>query len=63
MERRVTVLEVEVAHLTECQQELLQEVKAMREDLARYRGAWGAIVMIGAALVTAGSLALKFFKP
>jgi len=63
MEQRVTVLETEVKHMQEDLSELIKEVKELNQSLARYRGAWGAVVMIGAALATAGALAIKFFKP
>ena len=61
MERRVTTLEVKVDQLTASQNEILTELKLVNEQLARYKGAWGAIVMIGGALMAAGALALKYF--
>lgn len=61
MEKRVTTLEVKVDQLGMSQAEILQELKLVNEQLARYKGAWGAIVMIGGALLAAGTLALKYF--
>jgi hypothetical protein len=62
VEHRITVLETEMEHVQHDVGELLREVKQLNESLARYRGAWGAITMIFAAIATAGGLALKFWK-
>ena len=61
MEQRVTVLEVKVDQLNSQQAAILSELKLVNEQLARYKGAWGAIVMIGGALAAALTLGLKYF--
>lgn len=61
MEKRVTVLEVEVKHLREDMATIMTQQKELISQLNRYKGAWGAIVMIGAALVAALTLGLKYF--
>jgi len=58
---RITVLEVEMTHVQNDVKSLLAEVRELNESLARYRGAWGAITMIFAAIATAAGLAFKFF--
>ncbi len=60
MERRVTVLETDMKHMQADMKYLITEVKALNESLARYRGAWGAVVMIGGALVAAVTLGFKY---
>lgn len=62
VEHRVTVLETEMVHMQRDVNELLVEVKRLNESLARYRGAWGAVTMIFAAIATTVGLALKFWK-
>lgn len=60
MEHRVTTLEVQVNQLSVSQAEILKELKLVNEQLARYKGAWGAVVMIAGAVMAAGALALKY---
>ena len=60
MEKRVTTLEVEVKHLREDNQVIMLQQKQIIEQLNRYKGAWGAIVMIGAACVAAVTLGFKY---
>lgn len=62
VEHRVTVLETDMKHMQADMATLVTEVKSLNESLARYRGAWGAITMIFAAIATAIGLALKFWK-
>jgi hypothetical protein len=40
---------------------LISKVDELNQSLARYRGAWGAVVMIGGALVAAVTLGFKYF--
>jgi len=51
-----------MVHMQRDVNELLVEVKRLNESLARYRGAWGAVTMIFAAIATTVGLALKFWK-
>ena len=60
MEHRVTVLEVKVEDLRSDNQLILDELRAIQSQLERYKGAWGAIVMIGGAVAAAITLGLKF---
>lgn len=62
VDQRVTVLETKVDHMERDLEELLREVKELNNSLARYRGAWGAVVMVFTALATAAALAIKYFK-
>ena len=57
---RLAVLETEVRGLKETQDKTLSIVTAVQaaqaavaKDLARYRGAWGAVLLIFSALATA----------
>lgn len=61
MEARVVKVETKIERLEADMQELVKEVRELNQSLARYRGAWGAVVMIGAAVTTAVGLAVKFF--
>ena len=61
MERRVTVLETDMKHMQADMSTLISKVDELNQSLARYRGAWGAVVMIGGALVAAVTLGFKYF--
>lgn len=62
VEHRVTVLETKIEHMETDLNELVREVRTLNESLARYKGAWGAVVMVFTALAAAGGLLLKYFK-
>lgn len=62
VDQRVTVLETKVDHVERDLDELIREVRKLNESLARYKGAWGAIVMVFTALAAAAGLAIKYFK-
>lgn len=53
MEGRVARLETEMEHVVKSVDELTQAVSELNESLARYRGAWGMLVMVGAAITGA----------
>lgn len=61
MERRVSKLEVKVDDLRSDNELILKQLAAISEQLARYKGFWGAFVMITGALAAAVTLGLKYF--
>ena len=62
MEQRVAVLENELQHVREDIQELTKTVIAMNESLTKYRGMWGGMVMVVAAMGAGIKLAFDYFK-
>jgi uncharacterized coiled-coil protein SlyX len=60
MEHRVTKLETDVSHIASAVDSLTEQVTELNESLARYRGAWGMLLMIGGALVTGVTVWFKF---
>jgi DNA anti-recombination protein RmuC len=62
MEQRVAVLENELTHMRTDIQELTKTVKAMNDSLTKYRGMWGGMVMVVAAMGVGIKLAFTYFK-
>jgi uncharacterized coiled-coil protein SlyX len=62
VEHRVTVLETKIEHMEQDLAEIMREVKALNQSLARYKGAWGAVVMVFTALAATGTMLIKYFK-
>jgi uncharacterized coiled-coil protein SlyX len=60
MENRVTKLETDMDHMTKSLDSLVEQVTELNESLARYRGAWGMLLMIGGAIVTGITVWFKF---
>ena len=60
MEHRVTKLETDMSHIAQSVDSLTEQVTELNESLARYRGAWGMLLMIGGALVTGITVWFKF---
>lgn len=61
MEQRVSKLEVKVDDLRSDNERILAQLGEISEQLARYKGFWGALVMITGALAAAITLGLKYF--
>lgn len=59
MEQRVTRLETNMEHMAHSIDELSKQVTELNESLARYKGAWGMLVMVGGALVGAVTIWLR----
>jgi len=47
-------------HIVRSVDSLTEQVTELNESLARYRGAWGMLVMIGGAIVTGITVWFKF---
>ncbi len=62
MEQRVAVLENEVLHVREDIQILTKTVAEMSASLSKYRGMWGGMVMVIAAMGAGLKLAFDYFK-
>lgn len=58
MEHRVTRLESEVEHIAQSVDRLSVQVAELNESLAKYRGAWGMLLMVGSAI--AGGVTIWF---
>lgn len=61
MEKRVSQLEVKVDDLRADNEKILDQLTQISEQLARYKGFWGALVMITGALGAAVTIGLKYF--
>lgn len=59
MEQRVTRLETQMEAHTEALKQVSQQVAELNESLARYRGAWGMLLMIGTAITGAVTIWFK----
>jgi len=61
MSARVTVLEVKVEDIRADNEKILNQLGEISEQLAQYKGFWGALVMITGALGAAVTIGLKYF--
>ena len=61
MSARVAVLEVKVEDIRADNEQILRQLGEISEQLARYKGFWGALVMITGALGAAITIGLKYF--
>jgi len=62
MEKRVAVLENELAHLSDDIKELTQVVNEMNTSLTKYRGMWGGMIMVITAIGVGVKLAFNYLK-
>lgn len=62
MEQRVTRLEVDMEHNTEALNKLTEQVTELNESLNKYRGAWGMLLMVGAALTAAVTIWFEYLR-
>lgn len=61
-EHRLTVLETESQHNAKAIELLTIQVTELNAALARYRGAWGMVIMIGASLAGAVAIWVEYTK-
>lgn len=59
---RITRLEEQNKHQEQQLTELLEEVRAMRKDWQKAKGAWWMLVILGGGLASAAHFALKFWR-
>ena len=60
MEHRLTKLEVDMEHTAKSIDALSVQVTELNESLARYRGAWGMLVMMGGAIAAAIAIWVEY---
>ena len=61
-EHRLTRLESESVHNAKAIELLTIQVTELNESLARYRGAWGMLIMIGGALAAAVAIWVEYTR-
>jgi len=59
MDERVARLETQVEVLDKKMDAVANSLNTISYDLARYRGAWGMLVMVGGSIVTAITVWMK----
>lgn len=62
VEQRVAVVENELQHIRADLKELTATVNTMNDSLTKYRGMWGGMVMVIAAMGAGLKLAFDYFK-
>lgn len=62
MEQRVAVVENDLQHIRADLKELTATVNRMNDSLTKYRGMWGGMVMVIAAMGAGLKLAFDYFK-
>ena len=60
MEHRLTKLEVDMEHTAKAIDALTVQVTELNESLAKYRGAWGMVMMMGAAITAAVAIWVEY---
>jgi uncharacterized coiled-coil protein SlyX len=62
MEHRLTILETEHAQNVKAIEALTVQVTELNESLNKYRGAWGMLLMVGAAITAAVTIWLEYLR-
>lgn len=56
------VLQYQLAELSKQVKTLIEKQDQMQQDLSKYKGMWGGIILLLSGITAAGALAISYFK-